>query len=263
MTILVHISDVHFGDADSAKLEAAISAFEKIKPDCVLLTGDLTQEGKREEFAQAEAWLKVVKAPIIGCPGNHDTPMFNLAQRLANPFDRYNRLGLRTTWQSSDGSIHIEAANSARGLQWRLDWSQGDYGQPGVIKALDRLGRSHARHKVLALHHPPQTPTGASVTSEPLGLMRFVRHLNLNQPDLLLCGHVHAAFDFPAPVLAGVRVMTVPSLASSRERGFGSGFGVVNFAADNRTIARTIWRYQEGSFKEVTEPSKSTADISG
>jgi hypothetical protein len=52
-------------------------------------------------------------------------------------------------------------------------------------------------------------------------------------------------------------------LASSRERGVGSGFGVVNFAADNRTIALTIWRYQEGSFKEVTEPSKSTADISG
>jgi len=39
--------------------------------------------------------------------------------------------------------------------------------------------------------------------------------------------------------------------------------GVVKFVADNRTVARTIWRYQEGSFKEVTEPSKSTADISG
>ncbi|MFN8733164.1 MAG: metallophosphoesterase family protein [Hyphomonadaceae bacterium] len=263
MTILVHISDVHFGDADSAKLEAAISAFEKIKPDCVLLTGDLTQEGKREEFAQAEAWLKVVKAPIVGCPGNHDTPMFNLAQRLANPFDRYKRLGLQTTWQSSEGSFHLEAANSARGLQWRLDWSQGDYGQSGVIEALNRLGRSRAHHKVLALHHPPQTPAGASVTSEPLGLNRFVNRLNLNRPDLLLCGHVHAAFDFPAPVLAGVRVMTVPSLASSRERGFGSGFGVLNFAADNRTMARTIWRYQEGSFQEVTELSKGTADISG
>ncbi|MEY3234775.1 metallophosphoesterase family protein [Aquidulcibacter sp.] len=263
MTILVHISDVHFGDADSAKLEAALSAFEQIKPDCVLMTGDLTQEGKREEFAQAEAWFKLVKAPIVGCPGNHDTPMFNLARRLANPFGRYNRLGLRTTWQSNDSSIHIEAANSARGLQWRLDWSQGDYGQSEVIEALDRLGRSRAEHKVLALHHPPQTPVGASVTSEPLGLKRFVKHLNLNRPDLLLCGHVHAAFDFPAPVLAGVRVMTVPSLASSRERGFGSGFGVLNFAADNGTIVRTIWRYQEGSFKEVTEPSKGTADISG
>ena len=57
--------------------------------------------------------------------------------------------------------------------------------------------------------------------------------------------------------------MTVPSLASSRERGFGSGFGVLKFAADNGTIARTIWRYQEGSFREVAEPLKRTADISG
>jgi hypothetical protein len=48
-----------------------------------------------------------------------------------------------------------------------------------------------------------------------------------------------------------------------REPGFGLGFGVVNFAADTWTIARKIWRYQEGPFKEVTEPSKGTADISG
>ncbi|OYU51238.1 MAG: hypothetical protein CFE27_13040 [Alphaproteobacteria bacterium PA1] len=263
MTTLVHISDVHFGDADSAKLDAALRAIEAIEPECVLITGDLTQEGKLSEFAQADIWLKKVKAPIVSCPGNHDTPMFNLALRFADPFGRYNRLGLRTTWQSSDNLVHIEAANSARGLQGRMDWSQGDYGQLGVIEALDRLGGSRAQYKVLALHHPPQTPAGASVMSMPSGLNRFVKRLTLNPLDLLLCGHVHAAFDFPAPVLAGVRVMTVPSLASSRERGFGSGFGVLRFGADNSTIARSIWRYQDGSFKEVIEPSKGTLHIAG
>lgn len=263
MTTLVHISDVHFGDADSAKLAAALRAIEAIGPECVVVTGDLTQQGKLIEFAQADTWLKNVEAPIVSCPGNHDTPMFNLVLRLTDPFGRYNRLGLRSSWQSSDNSIHIEAANSARGLQRRLDWSQGDYGQSGVIEALDRLGRSHALYKVLALHHPPQTPEGASVTSVPLGLNRFVKHVTRNPPDLLLCGHMHAAFDFPCPVLAGVRVMTVPSLASSRERGFGSGFGVLRFGADNPTIARSIWRYQKGSFKEVIEPSKGTAHIAG
>lgn len=263
MTTLVHISDVHFGDADSAKLDAALKAIEAIEPECVLITGDLTQEGKLSEFAQADTWLNTVKAPIVSCPGNHDTPMFNLALRFADPFGRYNRLGLRTTWQSSDNLVHIEAANSARGLQGRMDWSQGDYGQSGVIEALDKLGGSRAQYKVLALHHPPQTPEGASVMSMPSGLNRFLKRLALNPLDLLLCGHVHAAFDFPAPVLAGVRVMTVPSLASSRERGFGSGFGVLRFGADNSTIARSIWRYHDGSFKEVIEPSKGILHIAG
>ncbi|MFN9937627.1 MAG: metallophosphoesterase family protein [Hyphomonadaceae bacterium] len=263
MTTLVHISDVHFGDADSAKLDAALRAIEAIEPECVLITGDLTQEGKLSEFAQADTWFKKVKAPVVSCPGNHDTPMFNLALRLVDPFGRYNRLGLRTSWQSSDNSIHVEAANSARGLQWRMDWSQGVYDQSSVIDALDRLGRSRAQHKVLALHHPPQTPEGGSVTSVPLGLNRFVKHLTRNPPDLLLCGHVHAAFDFPASVLAGVRVMTVPSLASSRERGFGSGFGVLRVGVGHPIISRDLWRYQEGSFKEVMEMSKGTAHIAG
>lgn len=263
MTTLVHISDVHFGDACANKLKAASQAIEAIGPDCVVLTGDLTQAGKRDEFAQAQAWLKTIKAPIVGCPGNHDTPMFNLALRLLDPFGRFGRLGLLSRWISEDGSIHIEAANSARGLQWRMDWSQGDYAQPNVLEALERLGQSRAHSKILALHHPPETPLGAGVRSEPRGLDVFGRHLNQSRPDLLLCGHLHAIFDFPAHSIDGVSLMTVPSLASSRDRGYGSGFGVMRFTSHGLAMTRTIWLYQDGSFNEVAEPLKSTLHIAG
>lgn len=263
MTTLVHISDIHFGDASPDKLRAASVAISEIGPACVIVTGDVTQEGKRDEFALAAAWFETIKAPIIGCPGNHDTPMFNLALRLFDPFSRFDRLGLLSSWQSGDASVHIETANSARGLQWRMDWSQGDYAQANVIEALGRLSRSRARHKILALHHPPETPRGAGVTSEPRGVDVFARHLTETKPDVLLCGHLHAAFDVTGPLMCGLRVMTVPSLASSRERGFGSGFGVLRLGSNDPIITRTIWRYQEGSFHEVTEPSKGTVDVAG
>jgi 3',5'-cyclic AMP phosphodiesterase CpdA len=261
MITFVHISDLHFGDACADKLSAASRTIAAIGPDCVILTGDLTQEGKREEFTQAADWFKTIEAPIVGCPGNHDMPMFNLALRLADPFGRFRRLGLLSNWQSRDGLVHIEAANSARGLQWRLDWSQGDYGQPDVLAALDRLGHSNARHKILALHHPPETPIGAAVTSEPSGLDVFTRHLLGDRPDLLLCGHVHAAFDFPARALEGMRVMTAPSLASSRERGFGSGLGVIRLSPEGPLITRRIWRLESGFFRESSEAYEGTLHI--
>lgn len=261
MITLVHISDIHFGDACADKLDAASRAIAAIGPDCVILTGDLTQEGKREEFAQASKWLNAIQAPIVACPGNHDTPMFNLALRFLDPFGRFRRLGLLSTWHSIDGSVHVEAANSARGLQGRMDWSQGDYGQPDVFAALDRLVRSRAPYKILALHHPPETPIGAAVTSEPLGVDLFIKHLACGSPDLLLCGHVHAAFDFPAHTLEGLRVMTVPSLASSRERGFGAGFGVIHLSTDDLIITRAIWRYEAGHFKEANNILEGTLHV--
>lgn len=263
MTTLVHISDVHFGDADPHKLVAASRAIACINPDCVILTGDLTQEGKKKEFDLAVDWFKTIKVPIVACPGNHDTPMFNLVLRAFNPFGRFKKLGLLSSWQSGDGIVQIEAANSARGLQWRLDWSQGDYDQPEVLAALKRLRASQAHHRILALHHPPETPAGASVTSEPSGITGAALHFKQYEPDLVLSGHVHAAFDFQARNLNGIRVMTVPSLASSRQRGFGSGFGVIKVTMDRQVISRTIWRYQSGLFQEIDDLSKGILDIAG
>jgi len=261
MTTLIHLSDIHFGDACAERLEAARRAIEAIKPDCIIMSGDLTQQGKRTEFAQAAAWFQTINAPIVGCPGNHDTPMFNLILRLANPFGRFDHLGLLSGWRSSDGSVQIEAGNSARGLQWRMDWSQGDYGQAGVLAALEKLNRSTAQHRILVLHHPPETPHGAAVTSQPIGLARFNQSTRADRVDLLLCGHVHAAFDFASGALGGVRVMTAPSLASSRQRGYGSGFSVIRLRADPPSMTRTLWRFDSGTFSEVAPASEGICDI--
>jgi 3',5'-cyclic AMP phosphodiesterase CpdA len=248
MTILVHISDLHFGDADHGRLACALQTINSISPDCVVMTGDLTQSGSQHEFEAASDWLKEIKAPIVGCPGNHDAPVFNIASRLTDAFGRFKALGLLQSWRSSDGYVAIEAANSARSVQARLDWSQGDYGQANVLDALKRLGVSNAKFRALALHHPPETPSGARVNSNPIGLDTFNRHCENLRPDIVMCGHVHDIFDFKAASIGGVRVTTAPSLSSHRERGFGSGFVVMTIAATTSQVKRMVWRHQTEGF---------------
>lgn len=250
MTTIIHLSDVHFGDADATRLVAAIEAIKALKPDCLVLTGDLTQQGKAQEFADAVRWLAQLDLPIVGCPGNHDTPMFNLPARLFRPFGRFEALGMRSAWQSSDGWVEVIAATTALGTQWTFDWSQGDYGQASVRQALDNLAQSTAKIRLLAVHHPPETPPGAYVKSNPRGLLQFNQWLAQTcRPDLLLCGHVHGYFDFSAAATQGLRVLTVPSLASRRERGAGSGFAVIRLKHGDHEIRPEMHRFSEGRYR--------------
>jgi 3',5'-cyclic AMP phosphodiesterase CpdA len=115
----MHITDVHFGDADPGRLEAALEAIDVLKPDCVALTGDLTQAARKREFLQAGEWLRKVKPPIVAAPGNHDTPVYNLPARILDPFGRYADLGLGDFWTGREGLAAVASVNTARGLQLR------------------------------------------------------------------------------------------------------------------------------------------------
>lgn len=154
VTTLVHISDLHFGDADQARLNAALVAINAVAPDCVVMTGDLTQSGRQSEF------------------------------------------------------------------------------------------------DILVLHHPPQTPIGARVRSEPSNLDNFNGHGQRGRPSFLMCGHVHDVYDFSAASIGGVRVITAPSLASHRERGEGERVVAVEIGANDSDVTCTYWRFQNDAFVE-------------
>jgi len=89
MLRLAHISDVHFGCENAIAVAATHAWLEQERPDAVLVTGDITQSGRRREFAAAQAWLAGIGAPLLCTPGNHDTPYWDLLARLAWPFRRY------------------------------------------------------------------------------------------------------------------------------------------------------------------------------
>src|SRR5436305_11030669 len=81
--LLVQLSDTHirlpgqlaYRRVDtSAYLERAVAAVNRLPQaaDAVIVTGDLTDFGRPEEYAQLRALLAPLRCPVYLMPGNHD-----------------------------------------------------------------------------------------------------------------------------------------------------------------------------------------------
>ena len=63
----------------------------RIKPDVVVVSGDLTQRARTEQFKEARRFLDSLPTPQIIVPGNHDVPLYDIFGRLLQPLDKYRR----------------------------------------------------------------------------------------------------------------------------------------------------------------------------
>lgn len=237
MVTIVHLSDIHCGETPSAKLEPAAACINALGADCIVVTGDITHSGRRREFAAARTFFASLSAPIVGCPGNHDAPVFNPLLRVLSPFSRFDALGLLSRWDSLCGEVSVRAFNSARAVQARWDWSQGVYSQD-QIQALAESFPKYAKHRVLACHHPPQAAPGTTMNVATLNADAALLHLSGDH--LLLCGHLHASADYHAFGRLHLKVSTAPTLASARGRGQAPGFRVLRLGA---THIREDWAW--------------------
>src|SRR5687768_4988171 len=91
MRTIVHISDLHFGRVDPTLLDPLRRAVEAVSPHVVVVSGDLTQRAKPEQFREARRFLDTLPRPHIVVPGNHDVPLYNVFQRFFQPLDKYRR----------------------------------------------------------------------------------------------------------------------------------------------------------------------------
>ena len=91
MTRILHISDLHFGAVNARLLEPLLALARHLQPDAIIVSGDLTQRARPEQFRDAAAFLARFGLPVLAVPGNHDAPLYNLPLRLFSPFSRYQK----------------------------------------------------------------------------------------------------------------------------------------------------------------------------
>ena len=72
MTLLLHLSDPHFG-TERAPVVAALEALvREQRPDVMLLSGDITQRATPAQFAAARRFVDRLALPaLVAIPGNH------------------------------------------------------------------------------------------------------------------------------------------------------------------------------------------------
>ena len=244
MRTLVHLSDLHFGKVDTALLDPLRALVHRIAPDVVVVSGDLTQRAKSEQFEQARAWLDTLPGPQIIVPGNHDISLYNVFRRFVLPLDRYKRYiteDLEPVF--IDDEIAVMGVNTARSLTFK-DGSVNKE-QIGAIRAkLGKLDRKITR--VIVTHHPFDLPTHVEnpdlVDRAPMAMEAFAEC----GVDLLLSGHMHASHSgstadrYQMSEYAAL-VVQAGTATSTRGRGEVNSFNVVRVEHDKVEVDRYGW----------------------
>jgi 3',5'-cyclic AMP phosphodiesterase CpdA len=244
MRTLVHLSDLHFGKVDPALLDPLRELVHRIAPDVVVVSGDLTQRAKSEQFEEAKAWLDTLPGPQIIVPGNHDISLYNVFRRFLQPLTRYKRyITDDLDPMYVDEEIAVLGVNTARSLTFKDGRVNKE--QVATIKAqLGGLGPEVTR--IIVTHHPFDLPEHNDeddlVDRAPMAMKAFADC----GVDVLLSGHMHASHagntsgryridDFAA------LVVQAGTATSTRGRGEVNSFNVVRVERDRIEVDRYGW----------------------
>lgn len=238
---LMHLSDIHFGREDRAALEATRTFAERIRPDAIIVAGDITQKGRRREFSEAREWFCGLDFPVIVAPGNHDTPLTHIAARMVNPFGRYARYmdgfdAVGRLVELHDGAVRICALNTARGMQARLNWADGVIDIDDLSESLDLLSKGpEDAWRLLICHHPLHEPGNSQVSVDTRRGGRALDLCAAAHVDAIFTGHIHDAFAHPISTTRRPMVQMGSGTLSIRTRATRAGFCVVQIEGGRLT----------------------------
>ena len=196
MLIVAQITDTHikargslaYGRVDTAAfLKASVAHINALDPlpDAVILTGDVVDAGKAEEYELASELLAPLRPPLLPLPGNHDR---------RDPFRTAfsNRVALPT-----DGHLSYVDDRFPLRLVMLDDTVPGKpYGDftPAHADWLDNsLSAAREKATLVAMHHPPfVTGIEHMDVQNCQGAARLAEVLTAHPQVLALaCGHVH------------------------------------------------------------------------
>jgi 3',5'-cyclic AMP phosphodiesterase CpdA len=194
MKTVVHLSDLHFGRIDQPRIAPLLETIKSIKPEMVVISGDLTQRATKKEFAEAKAFLDSLSLPIFTVPGNHDIPLYHIFRRLFTPFNYYkNFISSDLAPFYVDDEIALIGINSARSIavsSGRINKAQIEK----IEKIVEDIPEDIVR--IAVCHHPFElpvlSPTHHKHTHKIIGRSKMaMERLAKLKIDIFLSGHLH------------------------------------------------------------------------
>ena len=152
MSVLLHLSDTHFGTELPPVMDALLALARQQQPDLLLLTGDITQRAQRSQFAAARAFTDRLGAPLLAIPGNHDIPLFDLGQRLFQPYARYSEAyGHTLEPLHASPDLLVQCVNTTRWYRHK----GGEVSAAQIERVASRLrSAAPAQLRVVVVHQP-------------------------------------------------------------------------------------------------------------
>lgn len=215
-TLLLQLSDLHicepgrlaYGRIETAPyLRQAVESIARLpqQPDAVVITGDLTDFGRAEEYAHLRRLLAPISAPVYLLPGNHDD---RGQMRMSFPDHSYLGSSGYVQFSVPIGQMQLIALDtvvpgdsSGSLCTERLDWLE------------QQLHENQTRPVVIAMHHPPfETLIGHM---DEIGLLKGAPELEalvskFTNVERIICGHLHRSIQVR---FGGTVASTAPSPA--------------------------------------------------
>jgi len=248
---LVHLSDLHFGAHDEELVEAVEQQVGQLKPDLVVISGDFTQLARTEQFRQACEFLERLRErghEVIGVPGNHDVPLYDVLRRFLSPLARYRRFIDETLCPFVElPDVAVLGINTARSLTFkdgRMNKQQVEF----IRETFARVASDKMR--VIVTHHPLFALEVGGEVERAIGRQELALDaVEESGVDMVLAGHAHHASSQDAGDLVkragGVLVVQAGTATSTRVREQEQSFNTIDIAGASTTITVHAWNGDE------------------
>jgi 3',5'-cyclic AMP phosphodiesterase CpdA len=248
-TRILHISDMHVGSREELPIQRALAPLvERIDPELVIASGDLTHRSRRDQHERAAAFLRGLDRPLLVIPGNHDIPPWASLGRFTRTFEEFER-----QWELTEPVYRSEKI-LAVGLNSVRPWRH----QSGAIaeSQLQWVGEQMARApegalRVVALHHHLLGAPWRTWKPPLARRTRVLARLVDAGAELIVAGHVHQSavaerreFEVVHGGEHAVTVALAPGLGQPRpkRRGEARGFNVFDAEPDSLRVTTFVWQ---------------------
>jgi 3',5'-cyclic AMP phosphodiesterase CpdA len=200
--VVAHISDFHIGSYHFVAnlMNRTILELNELQPDIVVITGDLTNEGFRQEYVTAKSYLDSLECErVVVVPGNHDSRNVGYLhfQELFGPLFRYTQCQGVFVMGVDSSEPDLDAGKIGRE---RYGWIVNN------LQAIEGF-------KIFALHHHlipvPGTGRERNIAYDAGDILEL---LTFSGVDLVLTGHKHVPYVWHLEDMYVVNAGTISSL---------------------------------------------------
>jgi 3',5'-cyclic AMP phosphodiesterase CpdA len=256
MSLLIQISDTHFGTEQPAVLAALCRLTQRLRPDIAVLSGDITQRARGSQFAAARRFTDRLGVPqLLVIPGNHDIPLFDVVARLLFPYRNYMRaFGTDLEPQLDCEGFLVLALNTTRAARHK----DGEVSSTQIERVAAQLQRARPEQlRVVVTHQPVHVIRQVDLKNLLHGHEAAVRTWAAAGVDLIMGGHIHLPYvqpirqvlpDLPRDVWA---VQAGTAVSSRTRDGIPNSINVVRHVSGAGACTVERWDFAAGEFARV------------
>ena len=193
MSILLHISDTHFGTEKPLVVAALESLVRERRPDVLVFSGDITQRARAGQFAAARRMCEAFGIEhMLALPGNHDIPLFNVVARMLRPYGNYlEAFGPRLEPTLDTDDFMVVGVNTTRPSRHK----NGEVSVEQVHRVAKQLqGARPGQLRIVVTHQPASVYRAQDEHDRLRGAEHALQDWSRAGADLVLGGHIHLPY---------------------------------------------------------------------